>query len=84
MVRQFDRHWFMQLSELELTVFMRYKVDFWTPEKTMSMRDFQMFVKMLTNRVEEEQKESQRGNRLMKSLIAIRDHLNYMTLNDVR
>lgn len=84
MIRQFDKNWFIQLAEIELTIFMRYKIDFLSMETHMSMRDFQMFVKMLTHKIEEESKEQKKSDRLMKSLIAIRDHLNYMTFNDVR
>lgn len=84
MISQFDKNWFIQLTEIELTIFMRYKIDFLSMEQHMSMRDFQMFVKMLTHKIEEETKDRKGGDRLMKSLIAIRDHLNYMTFNDVR
>ena len=39
---------------------------------------------ILSNKIEKENKEQNEGggNKLMKSLVAIRDILNYMTLND--
>lgn len=52
-------------------------------EKNMSIIDAQQFIKMLEYKIKEEDKQSSKsGNKLMKSLVAIRDILNYMTLND--
>jgi primosomal protein N'' len=70
---------------VEMMLLMRYKVDAWSMESKMTMLDFQSCVKSLTYKVEQEmkqQQQSQTGNRLMKSLVAIRDILNYMTFND--
>lgn len=60
---------------------MRYKIDPFTFEKNLTIIDLQFYIQNLTNRIEEDnKKQNQNGNKLMKSLIAIRDILNYMTL----
>ena len=69
--------------EIEMLIFMRYKVNPYEMEKSMTMLDLQSFITTLSKKIEEEQKnQSKDGNKLMKSLIAIRDILNYMTLNE--
>ncbi len=68
-----------------MTLLTAYKIDPFTLEKNLSMHDFQFYVLTLANKVEAEQKEREKnnqGNRLMKSLIAIRDILNYMTYKE--
>lgn len=63
---------------------MRYKINPYEMERSMTILDFQSFVTILSNKIEKENKEQNEGggNKLIKSLIAIRDILNYMTLND--
>ena len=74
---------YQYLLEVEVMIFMRYKMQFCEIEKNMSIIDAQQFIKMLEYKIKEEDKQiSKSGNKLMKSLVAIRDILNYMTLND--
>lgn len=63
---------------------MRYKINPYDMERSMTVLDLQSFVTILSNKIEEENKKQNEGggNKLMKSLVAIRDILNYMTLND--
>ena len=63
---------------------MRYKINPYDMERSMTILDFQSFVTILSNKIEEDNKKQNEGggNKLMKSLVAIRDILNYMTLND--
>lgn len=64
-------------------IFMRYKINPYEMEKFMTILDLQSFINHLSEKIEEDnKKQSQTGNKLMKSLVAIRDILNYMTLND--
>lgn len=72
------------ILEVEMMIFMRYKINPYEMERSMTILDFQSFVTILSNKIEKENKEQNEGggNKLMKSLIAIRDILNYMTLND--
>ena len=64
---------------------MRYKIDPFAMESKWSMWDMRAFEKILESKVieeQEEQKKNQTKDNLMKSLIAIRDILNYMTYKD--
>lgn len=72
------------ILEVEMMIFMRYKINPYEMERSMTILDFQSFVTILSNKIEKENKEQNEGggNKLMKSLVAIRDILNYMTLND--
>ena len=62
---------------------MKYKVQFFDLEKTMSLLDLQSFVQMLERRNEEIEK-NQKNDNFQKGLLQIRDILNYMTLHDTR
>ena len=69
------------ILQVENMLFMRYHVDPFTMEKSMSMLDFRGFYDLLEKKVVEENKqmnEAGGGNKLMKSLSAIRDILNFM------
>ena len=61
---------------------MRYKIDPFTMLRSVTLNDIMFYVQTLTNRLEEEQK-NQTQDKLMKSLVAIRDILNYMTFSKV-
>lgn len=62
-------------------MFMRYHVDPFTMESHMTMLEFRGFYDLLERKVIDEQKQmndAAGGNKLMKSLAAIRDILNFM------
>jgi len=65
-----------------MTVFMRQKVDPFALERGMTILDLQNFLMMWQMKAEQEQKEKEKaqnsGDKLVKSLVAIRDILNYM------
>ena len=67
------------LIHSEILLFRFYKVDPFLMEERMTMLDFEMFIKQLIKYTEEDRKQKT-SDKLMKSLIAIRDTLNYMTL----
>lgn len=81
-LRSIDRHMYRQIIEIELMLWMRYKIDPFTMLSHLSLNDTLFYVQALTNRLEEERK-TQSGDRLMKSLVQIRDVLNYMTFSNV-
>lgn len=66
---------------------MRYNISPGQFFKEMSMQDLQLFIENLQEKVAAENKEMEkenRGNKLMKGLIAIRDILNIMFPPDGR
>ena len=68
------------IVDIETMVFMRYKVSPMTFFKDMTMFDLQIFIEQLTEKVTEEEKQRDKGGKLMKGLAAIRDILNVMFL----
>lgn len=83
MFLQFSKSMYAYILEVEMMIFMRYKINPYEMEKFMTIIDFQTFVMTFTKKIEDENNsQDKNGNKLMKSLVAIRDILNYMTLND--
>ena len=69
------------IMQVENMIFMRYHTDPFSMESHMSILDFRAFYDMLEKKVVEENKQMEQatgGNKLMKSLSAIRDILNFM------
>lgn len=56
-----------------------YKIDPFTMLQNMTVIDLQSLVQGIESQNRKE-KENKQGDKLMKSLVAIRDILNYMTL----
>ena len=72
---------YMFVLNVENMLFMRYHVDPFSMESHMTMLEFRSFFDLLEKKVVEEQKQmndAMGGNKLMKSLAAIRDILNFM------
>ena len=80
-LRQYDKGWYQWIVQAEQFLAMRYKIDPVTMERGMTMLDFQTLIQQFETQIKEDQKDNG-GNRVMKSLVAIRDNLNYMTLNE--
>lgn len=72
--------------EAEMAIFMRQRIDPLNLEERMTMLDLQNFLMLWNTKVEQEQKERDQGGsmgeKLMKSLRAIRNILNYMFQNE--
>ena len=80
-LRQYDLSWYQWVIQAEQFLAMRYKIDPITMERGMTMLDFQTLIQQFETQIKEDQKDNG-GNRVMKSLVAIRDILNYMTLHE--
>ena len=73
------------LIEIEMMFLTRYKNSPFEIERHMTMLDMQFFMQTLEKKVEEEneaRKKAGSGQNLWKSLTAIRDILNFMTMKD--
>lgn len=81
MIKQINTYIFRYIIEFEMVLWTRYKIDPFEFESRLTIMDFQFYVQTLTHKVEEDSNQFD-GNKLMKSLIAIRDILNYMTLTN--
>lgn len=65
-----------------MMLWMRYKLNPFAMIDNLTISDLTMYTNQLTDRLEEEQKDKTQ-DKLMKSLVAIRDVLNYMTFSQV-
>jgi hypothetical protein len=72
----------MSIINIEMMLWMRYKLNPFSMVDNLTVSDLTMYTNQLTDRLEEEQKDKTQ-DKLMKSLVAIRDVLNYMTFSQV-
>lgn len=82
MFKCFSELIYKNIIEIEVAILHQYKIDPFQLFSKMSVMDFQSYTHLLSDQVKksEEAKKQNTGN-LMKSLISIRDILNYMTGN---
>ena len=73
---------YMSIINIEMMLWMRYKMDPFAMFGNITLSDMLFYTQSLTNRLEEEGK-NRTQDKLMKSLVAIRDILNYMTFSNV-
>ena len=59
---------------------MRYKLNPFELFSNMSLLDSESYMTRLSMKIEEEEKDKSKQNNFAKSLVALRDLLNYMTL----
>ena len=59
---------------------MRYKLNPFELFSNMTLLDLETYVARLSAKIEEEDKQRNKGNNFAKSLVALRDILNYMSL----
>ena len=59
---------------------MRYKLNPFELFSNMTLLDLESYMTRLSMKIEEEEKDKSKQNNFAKSLVAMRDLLNYMTL----
>lgn len=69
-----------QIIEIELQFLMRYKLNPFELFSNMTLLDLESYMTRLSMKIEEEEKDKSKQNNFSKSLVALRDLLNYMTL----
>lgn len=74
------RGMYSQIIEIELQFLMRYKLNPFELFSNMTLLDLESYMTRLSKKIEEEEKDKCKQNNFGKSLIALRDLLNYMTL----
>lgn len=75
---QHNKQMLLAIMEIEKLLIRNYKIDPMSMFDRMSILDIQYLIDGIRSQKEEEANRG--GDKLMKSLIAIRDILNYMTL----
>lgn len=74
------RGMYNQIIEIELQFLMRYKLNPFELFSNMTLLDLESYMTRLSTKIEEEEKDKNRQNNFSKSIVALRDLLNYMTL----
>lgn len=74
------RGMYNQIIEIELQFLMRYKLNPFELFSNMTLLDLETYMTRLSMKIEEEEKDKSKQNNFAKSLVALRDLLNYMTL----
>ena len=74
------RGMYNQIIEIELQFLMRYKLNPFELFSNMTLLDLESYMARLSMKIEEEEKDKSKQNNFAKSLVALRDLLNYMTL----
>ncbi len=74
------RGMYNQIIEIELQFLMRYKLNPFELFSNMTLLDLESYMTRLSMKIEEEEKDKSKQNNFAKSLVALRDLLNYMTL----
>lgn len=69
-----------QIIEIELQFLMRYKLNPFELFSSMTLLDLESYVTRLSMKLEEEEKDKSKQSNFAKSLVALRDLLNYMTM----
>ena len=74
------RGMYNQIIELELQFLMRYKLNPFELFSNITLLDLETYVARLSQKLEEEDKQRNKNNNFAKTLVALRDILNYMSL----
>ena len=74
------RGMYNQIIEIELQFLMRYKLNPFELFSNMTLLDLESYMTRLSMKIEEEEKDKSKQSNFAKSLVALRDLLNYMTL----
>lgn len=69
-----------QIIEIELQFLMRYKLNPFELFSNMTLLDLESYMTRLSMKLEEEEKDKSKQSNFAKSLVALRDLLNYMTM----
>lgn len=66
--------------DVEVMFLMKYKINPFEIFKDLTLLDFESYIRRIENKISEQEKEDKKNNNFGKSLVALRDLLNYMTL----
>ena len=79
-VHELDKSYFQYIVECELMLWMRYHIDPYSMLSHISILDLEFYIKLLSARIENENRENNGKNKLVDQLVYLRDLLNSMNL----
>ena len=80
MIHELDKSYFEYIVECELMLWTRYHLDPYSMLSRISILDLEFYIKTLSARIENENRENAGKNKLLDQLIYLRDYLNNMNL----
>ena len=81
MMSEIDRQVYYYIIQIEVNLLMRYKINSFDLSDKMTVSDIQSYMEIIAKNEEEQRKQNDNQNGLWKSLMGIRDILNFMSYN---
>ena len=81
MMSEIDRQVYYYIIQIEVNLLMRYKINSFDLSDKMTVSDIQSYMEIIVKNEEEQRKQNDNQKGLWKSLMGIRDILNFMSYN---
>ena len=81
MMSEIDRQVYYYIIQIEVNLLMRYKINSFDLSDKMTVSDIQSYMEIIAKNEEEQRKQDDNQKGLWKSLMGIRDILNFMSYN---
>lgn len=81
MMSEIDRQVYYYIIQIEVNLLMRYKINSFDLSDKMTVSDIQSYMEIIAKNEEEQRKQNDNQKGLWKSLMGIRDILNFMSYN---
>ena len=81
MMSEIDRQVYYYIIQIEVNLLMRYKINSFDLSDKMTGSDIQSYMEIIAKNEEEQRKQNDNEKGLWKSLMGIRDILNFMSYN---
>lgn len=78
---EIDRQVYYYIIQIEVNLLMRYKINSFDLSDKMTVSDIQSYMEIIAKNEEEQRKQNDNQKGLWKSLMGIRDILNFMSYN---
>lgn len=81
MMSEIDRQVYYYIIQIEVNLLMRYKINSFDLSDKMTVSDIQSYMEIIAKNEDEQRKQNDNQKGLWKSLMGIRDILNFMSYN---
>ena len=81
MMSEIDMYVYYYIIQIEVNLLMRYKINSFDLSDKMTVSDIQSYMEIIAKNEEEQRKQNDNQKGLGKSLMGIRDILNFMSYN---
>ena len=81
MMSEIDRQVYYYIIQIEVNLLMRYKINSFDLSDKMTVSDIQSYMEIIAKNEEEQRNQNDNQKGLWKSLMGIRDILNFISYN---